>query len=400
MTKSYFAYVPENFYPERVLPCTLTKFVDDTRYFTHKIYEQRVFGARSKEDFIPLKAQYLRKIISFRKYQQIKNFLLDAEVLETDGRYVKGQKATGFRLGENYRGVKHKKVEITCSRLLGNLEQEEKNRKSKVELDVHTHLYDHLKTVEIDYDAAVLEIGEEDFVSNHISIEMIRDKNWFFHPDIYGRVHTNLTNLKSSIRPHLTVDNKKLKELDIANSQPFFFGVILLTYLLNSNKLTSFNPSLPPITPSLRCDIPDDAAKYLELVQAGELYEHLANKFEVPIANRRAFKVKLFAEVFFCRNIWKSKNADLFAQEFPTVYAVIRELKKKDYTALSKLLQKVESSFIINKVVRRLMNLNSGMFVGTIHDSLLIHEENAGIVQQIIREEFEPWGLIPMVKVK
>jgi hypothetical protein len=228
---------------------------------------------------------------------------------------------------------------------------------------------------------------------------MIRDGQWFFTPDTYGRVHTNLTNLKSRLRGCLSEGSKELKEVDLANSQPFFFGVILITYLLNSTNLTSFNLSLPPHTPSLRCDIlPEDVRLYLKLVQEGTLYEHLADRFQIPIANRRAFKVKLFAEVFFCKNSWSTKNSERFAQEFPTAYKVIHDLKSKDYTALSKLLQRVESSFIINKVVRRCMNRS--IFVGTIHDSLLVHDENVPFIQQIIREEFEPWGLCPTTKVK
>lgn len=392
-----FVYVPENFSPEAILPDTLTKFADDTRYFIHKIYEQRVLGARSKDDFIPLKAEYLRKIISFRKYSEIKNILVESKTLESDNHWIKGHKATGFRLGERHRNVKHKKIQLTNKRLIENIDTEEAERETKISLETHKFLYGCLKKIEINYEQAISLLDDEDFTSGHISIEMIKDKKWFFHPDEYGRVHSNLTNLKSCLRETLSVEGKSLRELDIACSQPFFFGVILITYLSNSKKLISYNL---PSHHSIRCDIlPPDVTRYLELVQTGTLYDYLAEKFNVPFDNRRKFKVKLFSEIFFCKNAWKSKLSEQFQKEFPTVYEVVQDLKAKDYTALSKLLQKVESSFIINKVVRRLM-VDEDLFVGTIHDSFLVHQEIVPLVQQIVQEEFEPWGLQPTVREK
>lgn len=392
-----FAYIPEGFHPEEVLPAKLINFSDDARYFTHKLYEQRIFGKRSKEDFIPLKAAYLRKIISFRHYQQIRTALLRSRVIETDNHYIKGEKATGYRLGPKYRDVRHKKVELTNKRLLKNIQVDKETRESLIELDVHAHLFRQLRRLEINYDGALASLDDEDFISNHVSVEMIRDRNWFFIPDKYGRVHTNLTNLKGCLRQHLSVEDSSLCEIDIVNSQPFFFGVILCAYMRDQT-LPSFNSHHP-----LPYDVtsnPLDVQRYLELVQGGELYEYLAEKFQISLEDRRLFKVKLFSEIFFCKNAWKTKYGELFKVEFPTVYSVIRKLKEKDYTALSKHLQKVESSFIINKVVRRCMNIDEEMFVGTIHDSLLVQPANAELVEQVIKDEFGPWGLIPTVKRK
>src|SRR5690606_10845981 len=113
-------------------------------------------------------------------YQAIRNTLLQSNVIETDNHYIKGQKATGYRLGPRFRDSKHKKVPITNQRLIKNIQLDEQSRHSELELDVHQHLYRHLQKLEIDFEHAITELDDDDFVNNSISIEMIRDGNFFF----------------------------------------------------------------------------------------------------------------------------------------------------------------------------------------------------------------------------
>jgi hypothetical protein len=302
-------------------------------------------------------------------------------------------------LGERFRNVKHKKIPIFNRRLLENITKEKEKQQECITLDTHKHLYTHLPTIEIDYQEALAAI-KDNYISNEISIEMIKEKKWFFHADSYGRVHTNLTNLKSSLRKHLKVNNKELKEIDISCSQPFLFGLVIMNKLYN-NKYIEFNSYINILNiHSLRCDISKDRKKYFELIQTGEFYEYLSEKFNISLKDRKTFKVKLFSEVFFCKNSWKSKYLELFKLEFPNVYEIIREIKETDHTRLAKLLQKVESNFIINKIVRKMMILRPDDFIATIHDSLLVHPENVEFVKDLIIAEFTPWGLIPEVKIK
>lgn len=395
-----YAYIPRNLQVEEVIPKELAKFSDDAKYFIHKIYEQRVFNRRRPDDFIPLKMEYMRRVMSIRKYSAIKRFLLENGIIESDDHFIRGQKATGYRLGKKYIGQKHKKEIYKSEKLLSKVENYKREIENEIKLDTHIHLWGMLKKISIDYNATLQELPEEDWASNHIAVEMIRDKNWFFRPDKYGRVHTNISNLKTCFRKCLSVDKEKLVEIDIANSQPFFMGMVLQEYLRGNGNLTSFNINKPPSLSLLRNILPSDVREYLALVQDGCLYEFLWDKFDISVENRKTFKVKIFAEVFFCKNGWRSKNQKLFASIFPTVFSVIQELKKKDYKALSRHLQKVESSFIINKVVRRCMELIPDMFVTTIHDSFLLKQEDVNFVLGITEREFRPWGLQPKLRVK
>ena len=63
------------------------------------------------------------------------------------------------------------------------------------------------------------------------------DGDFFTIPDRYGRFHSNLTNLKKTLRPFLRYRDSELVNLDIANSQPMVFCLPLVNLLSNNGKL-------------------------------------------------------------------------------------------------------------------------------------------------------------------
>ena len=52
-------------------------------------------------------------------------------------------------------------------------------------------------------------------------------------------VHSNLTNLKKTLRPFLRYRGSELVNLDIANSQPMVFCLLLVNLLSNNGKLNN-----------------------------------------------------------------------------------------------------------------------------------------------------------------
>jgi hypothetical protein len=396
-------YNPKNFDPLEILPTSLHNFADDARYFVHKLYVGRIFNKRNKKSFIPLKTEYLRRIMSERKLPLIREALIKNGVVITDGYWIQGRKAIGYMLNEKF-NVRSKLIEVKNKRLIKKIKLYEGLEIKGKKLDVHEHLYKYLQQVKIDYDQAILSI-EDDFNINELSVAMIRDKQWFFIADKHGRVHTNISNLKSKLRTNLRWNNQTLTNIDIHNSQPFFLGILLLNYYTNKGYLTSFNhpfPQPPPSLYPLRCDIcPLDVINFINLVKDGEIYEYIAVNAGNEIENRKEFKQKLFREIFFCKNKpWETEYSRLFGKLFPNVYAVIKQLKQKDYTSLAKLLQKVESSFVINGVVRRCMEKYPEMPVFTIHDSIMTVEFWIDKLHSTILEEFNRVGIIPMLRIE
>ena len=60
-------------------------------------------------------------------------------------------------------------------------------------------------------------------------IEAIERGDWYLKPDLYGREHSNITNLTSELRQFLSCSGEPLENVDTANSQPIFLGLSLKT---------------------------------------------------------------------------------------------------------------------------------------------------------------------------
>jgi hypothetical protein len=104
--------------------------------------------------------------------------------------------------------------------------------------------------------------------------------------------------------------------------------------------------------------------------------------------------------VFFGRNKQTGRLRDLFAGDFPSVYQVINDLKRKDYRQLAYLLQACESKIMIDIICRRILEEWPGTFVGTIHNSILTTPDKADEVRAIMQREFHKFGLRPTIRTE
>jgi hypothetical protein len=118
----------------------------------------------------------------------------------------------------------------------------------------------------------------------------------------------------------------------------------------------------------------------------------------IPARRRDGFKRLFFTQVFFGKNKHTGIVRELFARDFPTVYQVIIDLKRKDHRQLAYLLQAHESKLMIDIICRRIMNELPGTFVATIHDSILTTPDKADVVRTIMTEEFQRVGLNPTIR--
>lgn len=284
---------------------------------------------------------------------------------------------------------------------------------------------------------ATIHKGDQDYIPKQLSIEMIRNGTLYLKHDQYGRVHTNLTSLSRQFRPFLSVQGKPLRTVDIRNSQPFFLNLVLDNYTMNNNEINSFHkqetqPPIPhpfqyggcPVTPSQnvlrqlrqleeqearkegRLPQPhnpsntmvgqeNDLLKYRELTCRGLFYDHLMTKMGIPQDQRNEWKREFFGGVFFCSNHTQSKYKELFREEFPIVYEIVADLKRKDHAHLAHYLQRAESSVMIHRICRRLMEDSPDAPVLTIHDSISTTPDHVDTVLGVMREEFAGLGLTP-----
>ena len=169
------------------------------------------------------------------------------------------------------------------------------------------------------------------------------------------------------------------------------------------------------------CAFPSDVGKYVQLCESGQLYEFLMKLSGIEPDEKTGFKQRLFRHVFYGpkgqrRRGWRGRKpkrrpngakqrderlapiAQLFRQEFPTVFAFIQKAKDKNYRRFARRMQRIESKLMIGGVCKRLMTDHPDIPVITIHDSILTTAEHVETVERLIREEFQRYGLTPTLK--
>ena len=131
----------------------------------------------------------------------------------------------------------------------------------------------------------------------------------------------------------------------------------------------------------------------------GDFYADIAQKSGSDMS-RDAAKVESFT-LFFAKNYTASKTkfTKAFKSEFPLLYANIRELKKQNYRYVAHLLQSAEADIVIKGVSTDLFAKGIANF--TIHDSVMVTEENAELVAKALHDKFfEITGVAPTLKIE
>lgn len=398
-------YVPESLNLELILP---KKWHEPAIYFIHLLHVDRVYNRRGHH-YVPLKSLYLRRIMG-RYYRLIINRLIKCGIVETDHQYIERVKCYGYRLTDKYYNEKHLRLAITSKKIIKRLE------------NVKKFIINHPTNIKLCQYLNDLEIAkhEGDNMQHQLSIDMIQNKDFFYHIDENGRSHTNITNLKKTSRKHLSWRKHKLVNIDISNAQPLFLGLIVKDWLSNKRHLKGFNSSNNKIShlregkekgeegrspygarfSSTINLISEDLEKYLKLCEDGKLYEYLMIEMKTT-KTRDEFKEYIFKSLIFSNPKYDKtyeKDIDKFKALFPTVYECLTDLKKRDYKRIAHLLQKAESKFIIYTVCERIMNISPNTFMATIHDSIITTEEDADLVENIIYDEFALLGVHPTIK--
>lgn len=250
-----------------------------------------------------------------------------------------------------------------------NLTDEERTELNELKSKIISDLF----KVSIEYDTSVLYlnsvISDTDIYNRNIySIDSIQNKHIFYHFDKYGRLHTNFTILKSSIRKNfLKIENEDVVEFDIANSQPLFLAKLI--YDIKSKWVDN-----------------EELELFIYLTSNGKYYQYLMDNSGQK--NKKIIK-EITYKVLFGRNHHNSKYDKMFKSLFPTIHNFIKLYKQKfnDYRILAHHLQKMESHFIFNIVIKKIYQTDSKIPIITIHDSIITRKTYKNIVETIFESE-------------
>ena len=235
----------------------------------------------------------------------------------------------------------------------------------------------------------------------------------FVKRDRFGRVHTNMTQMKREIRSgFLYVDGKPTAEVDIKSSQGAFLGAIFRSAADTS---ACFLPgaSAPMNDLRDRCDIRDRAGyldecdRYDSLLRAGGLYEFFARELSMDFdldreVDREEAKHAFMMFVFGPVSGGSGKGAEMreavrrvWTEHFPKLLLAMERMKTGNYAALAREMQRIESDFVFDRVVPR-VHRELGIPCCTVHDSLVVEAGMAHRVRAIMDEELATVGVPTM----
>ncbi|UOR07464.1 hypothetical protein MUN82_10280 [Hymenobacter aerilatus] len=438
----------------------LQRYINDHQdkyaYFISKIVETRVFNRSIKnDDYVCLNWEKLRDFLGKRYADEVRANLLQWNIIQCDNHFIRGTKSFGYRIHPSYvsKSILRDifKVEVMGKKL-------DAQHKEYVKKYTRNTTYSNLKKLCIDVDKAItyvdtkldttisflydnidvlstttvedkmyskvckdisllshptysltlvhllksklqrndnkgltafdilIESAYNQYDTDVMSISKIKNKQFFLEqPDTESRIYTNLTSLSTDLRQFLYhhSSTEKLVNLDIRNSQPFIFAAILKDYYKASTVL------------------PEDVQEYINLCAVGTIYEEIMNRLQVEETQRRTFKIKFFANLFFCKNQHSenSKAGKLFMQDFPNVYRVIHENKAVNYKYLAILMQRKEASIILKTISKKLQK--QGIYHNTIHDSVIVLESDVETVKNLMLEAFtDAIGVAPSIKAE
>lgn len=383
-----------------------------------------------KYGFVSLNATILKKKVW--NYKQYLDYAVSTGILKSDNWYIKGTKSKGYKFTDKYLD-KNKEVPILKYSLIKK-EYQEKEIEAKI-LEKYYYLTKWFnEDLTIDYSGALdfLEstmTGSENVYKYNYNLSRIdKISSTEYYTSVDGniqRFHSTLTSLHGDLRKFIKYADEELVSLDITNSQPYLSTALfnplfynnqpnnlLLLSLYSINHHSVLSPislsSSPMLQEILQQSNNDDIKKYVDLVTSGSLYEFLARVFKREIGdefkNRKQLKGVIFTVLFTSNHFIgqpEAKPKRIFRKYFPTVYKIFSLIKRGDKTNLPRLLQRMESYIVLDRICKRISLERPNLPIFTIHDSVITTKGNEDYVKGIMLEELRNCiGYEPKLKIE
>lgn len=379
--------------------------------------------------YVTLNAQKLQRWC--QNYTSYIGYLVDRGIIEVDRHYQVGQQSMGYRLTDPY-NTPVVPIEISDFILVRRLRSWVGIHSQSAGKYPYLVKYFNPKLM-IDYTAALdyLQANRELTITQRnggiMNIHKLFNQEFRFKVDDTGhRLHTNFTMLRRDLRRFITYDHTPLVGVDLRNAQPFMLGRLLdpsfwLRNNINDDRFNYYRsfPDLAKtgfLSPRILDEVMsetsnpwsyqnrslNDVGEYIQQVSTASLYSEIQHYAEDVMESKPSSsdeaKRQVFL-VFYAPNRTFTKYKGVFMRLYPTVYGEMQSLKQDDHKKLAVLLQRIESSFMLDKVARRIAKEQPKMPLFTIHDSIVCPVGMEGLVKSVIESEGEQWfGMIPPVK--
>lgn len=367
MSKYLYQFLPKEFeYLTKIKKIEYEGINLKTDYLINIIHELILKYYFTNENIFDLWSIILRKKYGVNYHHYIK-YLVEKGFMFLVSNYYVNKKTKTYRI--NIDNLDVLRCKVTDAVLLKKHDKDyfyknfyKDDIKSPIDSELRKKLIEDLYHIQIDYKESVNHLntlkdsGKIDlnkYFKNLSSVDSIKGNYIFYKFDQFGRMHTNFTILKRYIRENfLTIDNQEVCEIDIKNSQPFFFACFLKREISEDM-------------------LNDEVKRYIECVKNGLLYDEFLENFS-EIQCKEEAKILVYKVLFGNNNDNKNENK-LFKKLYPTVYNYIKEFKsiKDSYKELSHELQLLESNFIFGNVITEIKKRFPHIRLFTVHDSLM-----------------------------
>jgi hypothetical protein len=356
------------------------------------------------------------------------------QFLRTDMKYIVGKKSFGYIINE-YKTYKAspERIEIKDYTIRKKKIAEIKEQEKELKLSAKSHPYLTKwfnEKLQINIQGAEFKVEElfpeqigpikgtrkgkaSRWTKRYKAIQSI---NKFANQEFYygaddnvGRFHSNLTNIKRELRDFITYDGQKLVNVDIKNSQPLFStfllnkkfwektqGELLSIYhfpslFTNLSKINYDYYYIIMLVKTLKKVDNQLLSTYIEYVNSGEFYKKISQKLYPSSTFDKQYIKEMFYTLFFSKNRviqgYSARPKRDFRTHFPKIYEIFSILKRKDHRTLARLLQRIESIVMIQKVAKRISEERPDLPIFTIHDSIATTVGNEDYVSTVIQEE-------------
>ncbi len=312
-------------------------------------------------------------------------------------------------------------VKITSKILLKRLQKCAEDRKRQQLMDpVVNDAHENLKHFHIDRKRAKSALVKAGVEGRKLKRELAKvdrfngaessDTSLFVVRDDYGRVHTNITQVKREVRESaLTCDGGPVAEVDIKSSQGAFLCYIIDAYLKGNPAMLGRNGqsfiAMDPGAPDWigREQLEREFADFRGRLERRELYEFFASEMSQDCdldeavdreRAKKAFLATLFAGIRLdddcdpawhaCRRVWE--------EHYPKLLLLIDTMKIANYRALAYEMQRMESSFVFDVVIPAIKS-EIGCPYCTVHDEVIVPQQHGDAAKRILDRELDRFGI-------
>jgi len=284
--KKYIQLIPEKVYNElptisELISPAIKGFSEDN---LKEIISIIACHLRRDEDDgpAPISMAYINKLVPQGQFYL--TGLIDLEVIHRFGQFIPGEACYQYDFAPEYKS-KYISFPLDNAKLILRIETvwEELRKEASKSIWGHSEQTKYLKQLTIEPEA--LQFIKNNYMADthkyncaEASITRIMNGDIFYSIDNTSkRFHSNVTNLDKELRPYLRINNERLVNADIKNSQPYLSTIILT----NPGKVSwlTENPTFALLLQNLKVSTNQDVKNYISLVISGQLYEFLMNEF-------------------------------------------------------------------------------------------------------------------------